>query len=166
MPEAGTGEHQETNPVTGVDIAVMNAQNESALREYDAENQKQIEMFRATITSGQAALKSAILINGGASVALLAFIGNIWTKGTLQEAVDSLTLSIGLFAGGVLAAAIASGNAYLAQYCYNRYPKWAGDVLNVITILLVIASYVLFAWGTYESYSAFAVHLPIESVPQ
>lgn len=166
MLEAGTGEHQETNPVTGVDIAVMNAQNESALRQYDAENQKQIEMFRATITSGQAALKSAILINGGASVALLAFIGNIWTKGTLQEAVDSLTLSIGLFAGGVLAAAIASGNAYLAQYCYSRYPKWPGDLLNVVTILLVIASYVLFAWGVYESYSAFAVHLPIESVPR
>src|SRR5688572_17379928 len=38
-----------------------------------------IELLRATIQTGDAALKSAILINGGASAALLAFIGSAWS---------------------------------------------------------------------------------------
>ena len=34
-----------------------------------------LEMFRSVITSGQNAIRSSLLMNGGASIALLAFIG-------------------------------------------------------------------------------------------
>lgn len=37
-----------------------------------------LEMLKATITTGQTALKSSLLINGGAAVAMLAFVGNMW----------------------------------------------------------------------------------------
>lgn len=40
------------------------------------EHESNLEMLRATIATGQSALKSALLINGGAAVAVLAFIGN------------------------------------------------------------------------------------------
>ena len=56
------------------------AQHKNQLAQYNAERAAElsfdIEMFKSVIIAGQAALKSAILINGGATVALLAFIGS------------------------------------------------------------------------------------------
>ncbi len=119
------------------------------------------DMFHSVIATGQTALKSALLINGGAAVALLAFIGNVWVKGTSQAAVNSLTSSIASFSFGVLLAAIASGTTYLTQYGHHH--KWGklAVAFHVITVALVLASYVLFALGTYNAYSAFTEHLVV-----
>jgi len=51
-------------------------------------------MFKSVIDAGTVALRSATLINGGAAVALLAFIGNIWEKGVAEEAVAHIELVI------------------------------------------------------------------------
>lgn len=40
-------------------------------------HEAQLEMFRSVITAGQGAIKSAFLLNGGAAVALLAFIAHL-----------------------------------------------------------------------------------------
>ena len=47
-----------------------------------------VEMLKATMEYGGAAIKSSLLINGGAAIALLAFIGKIWgpeSKADIQE---------------------------------------------------------------------------------
>jgi hypothetical protein len=48
-------------------------QHKSNLAEYKASAEFSLEQLRSVIVAGQAALKSAILINGGAAVALLDF---------------------------------------------------------------------------------------------
>ncbi|WP_429933152.1 hypothetical protein [Alteromonas sp. 4B03] len=69
-----------------------------------------IEHFKSVISMAELALKSAILINGGASVALLTFIGNIKSGDK-----NFLVYSLCSFAFGVLFGAIGTFLAYLAQ---------------------------------------------------
>lgn len=139
--------------------ATFRAEHERNLAHYDAQQQHSLEMLRSVFAYGQAALKSAILINGGAAVALLAFIGNIWAKGIVPEAVSSITSAIICFSAGVLAAAFATGTTYLTQYCYSEDHDRTGVTFHIVTILIVLSSYYLFARGSYESYLAFVKHL-------
>ena len=71
-----------------------------------------IEHFKSVISMAELALKSAIFINGGASVALLTFIGNIKSGDK-----NFLVYSLCSFAFGGLFGAIGScGLSYLAFF--------------------------------------------------
>ena len=116
-----------------------------------------LEMFRSVITSGQNAIRSSFLMNGGASVALLAFIGHL-----AAIKPESVVLFAGVlmpFVFGVLAMTLTSGFTYLSQWLYDSpdvgAQKW-GFRLNVACIALGISSYGFFMWGMWSAYCAFA----------
>lgn len=115
------------------------------------------EGFKSVILSGQNALRSALLINGGASIALLAYIGKLKVAGSTQ--LSSLAFPLLLFVIGVLVTAVNSGITYLSQWFYFGGASWkqkAGFYLNIANIVLGIASYFLFAVGTFYAYRFFA----------
>ena len=141
------------------DVAVFRAEHERNLAQYEAQQLHAVEMFRSVIAYGQAALKSAMLINGGAAAALLAFIGNIWAKGVAPDAVSSLTSSIAFFAFGVLVAAVGTAGSYFTQYCYSEGFQRSAIVFHTLTVLVVLAAFALFGFGAWESYQAFVEHL-------
>ena len=96
----------------------------AAIEKYKAEMQSRneynkqvhegnLEMFRSVITAGQNAIKSSLLLNGGAAVAMLAFIANVARDKTERAAY--LAPSIEPFAYGALAIVITSGLTYLGQ---------------------------------------------------
>jgi hypothetical protein len=120
--------------------------------------------FQATVQSGQAALKSAFLINGGAAVALLAFIGNVWTK--IQANVTGLGFPLLLYVFGVLFPAVASGLTYLCQYQYaksdedNDHFARSARKINCVSIIFVILSYIFFAIASYLAYRCFVTCSP------
>jgi len=126
--------------------------HQSKLEGYKAETQWSIEQFRSVIAYGQATLKSAILINGGAAVALLAFIGKIWSDENSQLAIKELSYSLTLFVFGTLAIAIATGITYIAQSLFNTGKNTLAHCVNGLVIGLVIASYVLFSLGKNVNY--------------
>ncbi len=134
------------------------AQHESNLAQYKATMDNRLELFRSVIQAGQAALRSAILINGGGAFALLAFLGHIWNTHPTSNAISGLSCSLMAFAFGVLVAAMASGTTYLAQFSWGHAWKNTGNFINIISIILVIASYILFALGCYASYNVFGSH--------
>ncbi len=124
------------------------------------------ENFKHTVTAGQSALKSAILINGGGSVAIIALIGNILNipGQPNQIGLHSLSYSLKMFAIGTLCAAIATGATYLAQFYYanelfDKNPK-AGyklpDLINVVGVGLVFCSYSQFWLGMHYTFIAFS----------
>ena len=82
----------------------------------------QVEMFRAVISAGQNALRSAFLMNGGGAVAVLAFIGNLANND--PQRIPSLAPSLTVFVSGVLLVAVASGATYFSQWFYAHLPKW------------------------------------------
>jgi hypothetical protein len=90
----------------------------AALTEYQVDTQRSFEMFRAGTTTGAETIKAAILINGGAAVAVLAFIGHLVAIHAPSAAVMNFAWPLALFVIGVLASALASGVTYLVHWCY------------------------------------------------
>lgn len=113
-------------------------------------------MFRSVIVAGQSAIKSSFILNGGASVALLAFIGHLAQFDAAK--VPMFAACLLYFAFGALAAVVTSGLTYLSQWFYAGAKTWATKVgfgLNIACIILGIASYGLFAWGLFATYGEF-----------
>jgi hypothetical protein len=126
-------------------------QNWIETKKYEYEGS--LEMFRSVITSGQGAIKSSFLLNGGAAVALLAFIAHLaeYNAGKVPELAACLLP----FAFGVLSIVVTSGSTYLSQWSFASHrdgAKKAGFALNILCILLGIASYVLFTYGLMATY--------------
>ena len=113
-------------------------------------------MFKSVITSGQNAMRSSFLMNGGAAVALLAFIGHL--ASIKPESVAIFAAVLMPFVLGVLAMTMTSGFTYLSQWLYDssntKAQKW-GFSLNIVCIALGISSYGLFMWGMCRAYFAF-----------
>ena len=131
---------------------------EDCHRQMDAwknEQTWQMHLSNATGIAGQAAMKSALLINGGAAVAILAFIGQIFNSSVNCDIVHSLKLSMILFVSGTLSSAVAFGTTYLAQLSWQSNKNRFGLIINNISTALVILSYLLFLCGSYTAWSTF-----------
>jgi hypothetical protein len=70
----------------------------------------------AAVKYAESTVKAIMLINGGASVSLLALIGGLAAQGKVRG-LSLLTNSLMWFASGVLSAAIGAFLAYFAAYC-------------------------------------------------
>ena len=103
---------------------------------------------------GRASIQSALLLNGGASIALLAFLGNLaiaqQNKG-LTGSFSTLKESFVCFGVGVMLAASSNVVAFLIQIFSIAHPKEAeagtGRHLRFVGIGMVVASLILFAVG-------------------
>src|SRR5215831_10239274 len=103
---------------------------------------------------GRASIQSALLLNGGASIALLAFLGNLaiaqQNKG-LTGSFGTLKESFVCFGVGVMLAASSNVVAFLIQIFSIANPKDAeggtGRRLRFVGIGMVVASLFLFAVG-------------------
>lgn len=136
-------------------IELQKLQHESNLAHYKATSDLALEMFRSVLGFAQHALKTIILVNGGAAVAVLAFIGNIWTKLQGINVAEALITSEAWFAGGVLLGAVATGTSYFAQYFYERktFDRWAIG-FHMATVALVVGAYASFGLGIHSIHNA------------
>jgi ABC-type multidrug transport system permease subunit len=127
------------------------------IKQNEAAQASGLEMFRTVILAGQNALKTAFLMNGGATVALLAFLGKLSDQHQDKIAIFSSSLIVFVF--GVLAITLASGSTYLSQAFFAAGSKsWeqkTGFWLNILTIAFCLSSYGLFIWGAIRAYKAF-----------
>ena len=119
-----------------------------------------LEEWKTSAAYGLAAMRAAMIINGAAAVALLAYL----VKVTLEPGTDpSLLIPLAMlcYLGGVLAAAIASGCAYLGLKVIadtdddddgndKAISRFIGGA-----IVLVITAYVTFTVGGILSYLHF-----------
>jgi len=162
--EAYIARLEEMSKRTPDDVAAGEAAMEAYkadLNSWVASRQQQhefnLEMLRATITTGQTALKSSLLINGGAAVAMLAFVGNlIGRKESHQGLLNFIPESLVCFVFGVLSAAIAAGCSYFSQAGYGgefgKASRKIGVIGHLVAVIAVVASYVLFGRGAWLAY--------------
>lgn len=128
-------------------------------------HESSLAIFNTLPVFAKAALTTSILVNGGAAVALLAFLGNLISK-TPRSWVDPLFIwSLGVFAAGVFFGAAATGFAFLAQYKFYRMFAAASasgsqprpwNALQIVTFVLVGLTYFGFAAGATMVCLAFA----------
>lgn len=125
------------------------------------DNNIEVELFKATLNAGTNSLKMTFLMNGGASLALLAFIGNLADKNS--KIIADLGCSLLWFAIGTLLVVVASGFVYIVQVLYqnNQSIKSVnrGKKLNIVVVIIIFISYLSFFMGIYSTYKTFATVL-------
>jgi hypothetical protein len=110
---------------------------------------------QASVTSGAAAIRTVLLINGGAAGAILAFIGGMASQGRISV-VDINNIANGLtsFGFGVFTAALAMALGYLANrtilatvVCPTKARNLASWVAQVAAVAAFVFSLALFVIG-------------------
>ncbi len=104
-----------------------------------------LESWRTAAAFAGAALKSAILLNGAAALAILAFVANQWSAVAAgEEAVkDAAVLVPPLrhFVVGVFSAVLATGVGYLSAFAENRgLWYWVKDKKKVYKTMFALTS--------------------------
>jgi hypothetical protein len=139
-------------------LELRKLEHQGSLAQYDAMNRSGLEMFRTVIEAGKEALNAALLINGGAVVAVLSFLGATVGKAASGALGLALTTPLLCFGCGVLSTGLAFAGRYFTQYFYERDTTGAGVGFHVITVVLGIAAYACFGYGIYLSHAAFSNH--------
>ena len=129
----------------------------------------ELELHRSVIDFAKAALNITLLMNGGAAIAILAFIGNIWSTNKDEALWVALACTISYFCLGLLASALGVTAAYFRQLFYSHdfltnNPKPGDDHIqkmskttwcfHIFGVLMVLASIMLFGLGVYELFNA------------
>lgn len=130
----------------------------SRLRDWEGERRHyrdwHLENLRQVIGLSQVAIRGFTLINAGAIVALLAFIGNVWTKGVV---LGPFLEAMWAFALGVILAALAGALSYVTQLLYgaeSEKSEKAAKGLHIATIVVGLASLGVFCMGSYRTLDA------------
>lgn len=136
----------------------LNLDEQMKLEQYKAQIHAGRENFKAVIAMGQNAIKSALLVNAGAAVAVLAFMGKggAFIFPGLYEALLRFSL-------GVFCSIVAGGTAYLSQTAFALFVDWrepaknsfVGLAMQGLSCLLIAAAYLFFLWGIFLAYSIF-----------
>jgi hypothetical protein len=139
-------------------IEIQKIENQRTLVHLDIHSKHRIEMFKAVIESGREALNALVLINGGAVVALLGFMGAIISKALPPTLGQSLTIPLLLFGIGVLTGGIGFATRYFSQALFAKDNIFWGDFSKYLAVVIAMAGYILFGIGIYWAYSAFSTH--------
>ena len=120
------------------------------------QEQHAIETYKSLIQIFIEGMKLLILLNGGAAVALLAYLGNI--SGKASGMLD-MRIPMWLFLAGLCLCALCIVAAYLTQLALfneamgrpSKSPLLKHSFWLLLAILLVLSSVGLFAYGSYEA---------------
>jgi len=108
-------------------------------------------------------MKAWMIINGACAVAILAFVGQVWSDKFVSAALPSAKYAILLFTLGVGVAGLSTVMAYFVQLYYHllievqfdpnkAWHTWhKGEMVRYFAIGLVVTSIVLFGLGVYQS---------------
>jgi hypothetical protein len=126
----------------------------SSLAAYTAQNEVALANFRAIMDAGKEAVNASIVVNGGAVIALLAFMGNASAKYG-PTFLQKLSFPVLVFGVGVLLGAVGFCTRYVCQFLYaSEKTKLAGHIFNAISWCAILFSLLGFAYGTFSTYSA------------
>ena len=82
-------------------------------------------------------LKMLFWLNGGAAVAMLAFLGNIWSKCPGSVIASGIIKALWFFCLGIVVSVICCGFSYFCQVCFTEISKHQrlGSILRIIAVL-------------------------------
>ena len=98
-----------------------NVHLEEARRAHDRARDFELSTNEAAINSGQLAIRTAVLINGGAAVAVLAFLGGLAGQGIISvRDLGRIANSLLWFGGGVFLGGLGLALAYFTDFCHMK----------------------------------------------
>ncbi len=110
-----------------------------------------LKQFATDTAAVLGAIKSVMLLNGSAAIAMLAFIA--YVSESRSSSIPILAPTILPFAFGTFFSALIYGGLYLAQNYYARGQTGWGDRITLFCIGLGLASYLAFLIGILFVYT-------------
>ena len=126
----------------------------------DIKNEHAVETYRSLVQIATEGLKILLLLNGGAAVAILAYLGNV--SGNVTTVPD-MRVPMGCYIAGLVLCSLAFATTYLTQFfrfnelvkeSYANTPRRHMTWL-VLTFSLAILSIVSFAAGSFYAVTLF-----------
>ena len=133
--------------------------------EEDRDYKHRMEVWRVEVESARQgtqivndsafhALKTLVLLAGGSSAAVLAFLGATWSAMT-PVIRAGLAAGLGYFGSAVIGAVFAYGLVYLTLLSFFEYEAHkTGKLLRIFTIILVASCYAAMILGLHQCYKA------------
>lgn len=123
----------------------------------EVEAARAIDTYRSLISISTEGFKALQLLNGGAVLAVLAYLGQI--APSHPELVPRAELPMILFVAGLAVGTLVYATSYRTQYCLHNETKGNYKVGTHktwlwISSILCLASLALFAAGAFESLDA------------
>ena len=117
-------------------------------------NWHEIETYRSMMDFGRGMLRFTFLANGGSIIAVLTFVGNLYSKG---GNVPSMKCPLVLFIIGVFSSGLAGVSTYFIQFTIiNENDEEAAKKNHIshrgwlgITVGLVLVSLLVFTIGAF-----------------
>lgn len=120
--------------------------------------QTQQSMFRGLIDFALAATRAIIFVNGGAAIAILAFLGHVWgaDSGTAKHVLEGAKPALWWFLAGVTAGMITAALAYLSQVLFAELrDQRPGNYLRVAAVVVAACGLFAFTHGAISAVDAF-----------
>jgi len=93
-----------------------------AERAHDRSLQFELKLIEAATRDAQEAIKAALAINGGAAIGVLAFVGALASRKNINsQELTSLAYSVAWFALGVFAGGLMAAAAYFTNSFYSGH---------------------------------------------
>ena len=127
----------------------------------DTWSQMYLEELRYIFTAEASAIRAAMVINAGASIALLGFMANIISKPNKYD-ITEFAFSMLVYVASVLSAAVCYWLSAWSQRNYSAYKynpklvlrKKLSSIINDISVFLIWLSYTGFGYGGWLAYKA------------
>jgi hypothetical protein len=122
----------------------------------EAWKETRLELARAVIGFGQTAIRSLFLINGGALIALLTFLGQLSDQRPDEAAAFSTPMLY--FSVGLISVCVVAMLAYIVQSIYEARGRFLriGKGLHIASLFFAASSLAAFTVGILDAYSIFA----------
>lgn len=125
--------------------------------------QELLDLKKGVLEFSYISIKSLILINGGAIVALLTLMGTIWKDGTEKKLVECVLPNLMYFNVGIILAVLSCLLAYIFQVLVTETFIEEYSILKKglrgVAVIGVFVSLGCFAIGSYRTLSAISSHL-------
>ncbi|RXJ95787.1 hypothetical protein CRU94_04005 [Arcobacter sp. AHV-9/2010] len=105
------------------------------------------ETYKSLIHYGTSSIKFVFLVNSGAIIALLTFLGTLLEKNSLIN--TDIKFAFYYFVGGIVSSGIATTFAYLTQL--KLYNESKHQVFLYISMFFVLIGIVLFCLGSLSA---------------
>jgi hypothetical protein len=116
-----------------------------------------LKQYATDTEAGLSVIKSAMLLNGGAAISMLAFIA--YLSESRPFSIPVLAPTIMPFAFGTFLSGLIYGGQYLAQHYYARGQMSWGNRITLFCIALGLACYLAFLIGILLVYSVLSSKL-------
>lgn len=112
--------------------------------------QWRIESSKTAFEYAKGAIGHAILINGGAAIAILAHLGTASkNEAALRVPTTLLALPLRMLGAGLVCACLCGATAYVSQLAFTDRLNRLGETLRVIALLSWLGSIGLFAYAVW-----------------